>query len=249
MIKNHILIVEDEAIVASDIQHSLQKLGFSVIGIESSGENALKFLTNNQPDLILMDIMLQGQLTGLDTAEIVLNKYSIPIIFLTAYVDDVTLNRAKLCEPFGYIIKPFKEIELQTAIEMALYKFKKEEDLIKERNLLYSLMDQSKIINDTLFIKSDNKIVKINLSEIYYIEANQSEVLIYTLKNTYNLQISFSEMQIKINANFINISDQFLVNKYKIQRIDFPTIYLKDIFKVLLIKNEDETNINHLFNL
>lgn len=249
MIKNHILIVEDEAIVASDIQHSLQKLGFSVIGIESSGENALKFLANNQPDLILMDIMLQGQLTDLDTAEIVLNKYSIPIIFLTAYVDDVTLNRAKLCEPFGYIIKPFKEIELQTAIEMALYKFKKEEDLIKERNLLYSLMDQSKIINDTLFIKSDNKIVKINLSEIYYIEANQSEVLIYTLKNTYNLQISFSEMQIKINAHFINISDQYLVKKYKIQRIDFPTIYLKDIFKVLLIKNEDETNINHLFNL
>lgn len=249
MIKNHILIVEDEAIVASDIQHSLQKLGFSVIGIESSGENALKFLANNQPDLILMDIMLQGQLTGLDTAEIVLNKYSVPIIFLTAYVDDVTLNRAKLCEPFGYIIKPFKEIELQTAIEMALYKFKKEEDLIKERNLLYSLMDQSKIINDTLFIKSENKIVKINLSDIYYIEANQSEVLIYTFKNIYNLQISFSEMQIKINANFINISDQYLVNKNKIQRIDFPTIYLKDIFKVILIKNEDETKIYHLFNL
>ena len=132
---------------------------------------------------------------------------------------------------------------------MDLYKFKQEVDLIKERNLLYSLMDQSKIINDILFIKSDNKIVKINLSEIYYIEANQSEVLIYTLKNTYNLQISFSEMQIKINAHFINISDQYLVNKYKIQRIDFPTIYLKDIFKVLLIKNEDETNINHLFNL
>ncbi|MBP6090664.1 MAG: response regulator [Crocinitomicaceae bacterium] len=249
MIKNHILIVEDEAIVASDIQHSLQKLGFSVIGIESSGENALQFLEKNHPDLILMDIMLQDKLTGLDTAEIILKKFNIPIIFLTAYVDDVTLTRAKMCEPFGYIIKPFKEIELQTAIEMALYKFKKEDDLIKERNLLYSIMDQSKIINDILFIKSENKIVKISLSDIYFIESNQAEVSIFTKDITYNLQISFHEMEVKLNTNFINISDQYLINQQKIQRIDFPTIYLKDIFKVLLITKEEEVLINHLFNL
>jgi CheY-like chemotaxis protein len=249
MLKNHILIVEDEAIVASDIQHSLQKLGFFVIGIAASGEVALTMIKNQQPDLILMDIMLQGQLTGLDTAELIMKSYTIPIIFLTAYVDEVTLSRAKKCEPFGYIIKPFKEIELQTAIEMALYKFKKEDELIKERNLLYSIMDHSKIINDTLFIKSENKIVKIQLGDIYFIEAIQSEIVIYTNSSTYKLHCSINEIKEKTGDIFILLSDLYLINQLKVQRIDYPTIYFKDIFKVIKILKEDELTIDMIFNL
>lgn len=249
MLKNHILIVEDEAIVASDIQHSLQKLGFFVIGIAASGEVALTLIKDQQPDLILMDIMLQGQLNGLDTAELIMSSYTIPIIFLTAYVDEITLNRAKKCEPFGYIIKPFKEIELQTAIEMALYKFKKEDELIKERNLLYSIMDHSKIINDILFIKSENKIVKIQLGDIYFIKAIQSEIVIYTNSLTYKLQASINEIKEKTRDTFIQLSELYLINELKVQRIDYPIIYFKDIFEVIKIVNEDELTIDSLFNL
>ena len=246
MLKNHILIIEDEAIVASDIQYSLQKLGFFVTGVAASGELALSMIKSSQPDLILMDIILQGKLSGLDTAELIMKTYSIPIIFLTAYVDEVTLSRAKKCEPFGYIIKPFKEIQLQTAIEMALYKFKKEDDLIKELNLLYSIMDNSKIMNDMLFIKSENKIVKIKLTDIYFIHADQSEVVIYTNNSEFKLHSSINELKEKTGELFIQLSDQYLINKEKVLRIDYPTIYFKDIFKVI---NEDEPTINSLFNL
>ena len=249
MLKNHILIVEDEAIVASDIQYSLQKLGFFVTGVAASGELALSMIKSSQPDLILMDIMLQGKLSGLDTAELIMKTYSIPIIFLTAYVDEVTLSRAKKCEPFGYIIKPFKEIQLQTAIEMALYKFKKEDDLIKERNLLYSIMDNSKIMNDMLFIKSENKIVKIKLADIYFIHTDQSEVVIYTNNSEFKLHSSINELKEKTGELFIQLSDQFLINKEKVLRIDYPTIYFKDIFKVIKVINEDEPTIDSLFNL
>ena len=249
MLKNHILIVEDEAIVASDIQYSLQKLGFFVTGVAASGELALSMIKSSQPDLILMDIMLQGKLSGLDTAELIMKTYSIPIIFLTAYVDEVTLSRAKKCEPFGYIIKPFKEIQLQTAIEMALYKFKKEDDLIKERNLLYSIMDNSKIMNDMLFIKSENKIVKIKLADIYFIHADQSEVVIYTNNSEFKLHSSINELKEKTGELFIQLSDQFLINKEKFLRIDYPTIYFKDIFKLIKVINEDEPTIDSLFNL
>ena len=249
MLKNHILIVEDEAIVASDIQYSLQKLGFFVTGVAASGELALSMIKSSQPDLILMDIMLQGKLSGLDTAELIMKMYSIPIIFLTAYVDEVTLSRAKKCEPFGYIIKPFKEIQLQTAIEMALYKFKKEDDLIKERNLLYSIMDNSKIMNDMLFIKSENKIVKIKLADIYFIHADQSEVVIYTNNSEFKLHSSINELKEKTGELFIQLSDQYLINKVKVLRIDYPTIYFKDIFKVIKVINEDEPTIDSLFNL
>jgi DNA-binding LytR/AlgR family response regulator len=249
MLKNHILIVEDEAIVASDIQYSLQKLGFFVTGVAASGELALTMIKKNQPDLILMDIMLQGKLSGLDTAELIMKTYSIPIIFLTAYVDEVTLSRAKKCQPFGYIIKPFKEIQLQTAIEMALYKFKKEDDLIKERNLLYSIMDNSKIMNDMLFIKSENKIVKIKLADIYFIHADQSEVVIYTNNSEFKLHSSINELKEKTGELFIQLSDQYLINKVKVLKIDYPTIYFKDIFKVIKVINEDEPTIDSLFNL
>ena len=249
MLKNHILIVEDEAIVASDIQYSLQKLGFFVTGVAASGELALSMIKSSQPDLILMDIMLQGKLSGLDTAELIMKTYSIPINFLTAYVDEVTLSRSKKCEPFGYIIKPFKEIQLQTAIEMALYKFKKEDDLIKERNLLYSIMDNSKIMNDMLFIKSENKIVKIKLADIYFIHTDQSEVVIYTNNSEFKLHSSINELKEKTGELFIQLSDQYLINKVKVLRIDYPTIYFKDIFKVIKVINEDEPTIDSLFNL
>lgn len=249
MLKNHILIVEDEAIVASDIQYSLHKLGFFVTGVAASGELALSMIKSSQPDLILMDIMLQGKLSGLDTAELIMKTYSIPIIFLTAYVDEVTLSRAKKCEPFGYIIKPFKETQLQTAIEMALYKFKKEDDLIKERNLLYSIMDNSKIMNDMLFIKSENKIVKIKLADIYFIHTDQSEVVIYTNNSEFKLHSSINELKEKTGELFIQLSDQYLINKVKVLRIDYPTIYFKDIFKVIKVINEDEPTIDSLFNL
>jgi PAS domain S-box-containing protein len=124
-----ILVVEDEKIVAKDIQNRLKNFGYHVPAIASSGEEAIKKAAEFNPDLILMDIMLNKSMDGVETAKKIREMYDIPVVYLTAYADDSTLQRAKLTEPFGYILKPFEERELYTTIEMALYKHKMEKKL------------------------------------------------------------------------------------------------------------------------
>src|SRR6056297_653681 len=119
-----ILIVEDERIIALDLKKRLERFGFSSPEIVSNGEDALKAAESMQPDIILMDIMLGGPIDGIDAAKSIKETLSIPVIFLTAYSNENTLDRAKEAEPYGYILKPFKERELYTTIDIALYKFK-----------------------------------------------------------------------------------------------------------------------------
>ncbi|MCW8963325.1 MAG: response regulator [Gammaproteobacteria bacterium] len=122
MPKHKILIVEDEAIVAEDIRQHIEEEGYQVVNTVDSGEKALAFLQNERVDLILMDIMLAGEIDGIDTASQVKKLYLIPIIFLTAYSDQKKLERARMAEPYGYLIKPFDERELKSTLTMALYK-------------------------------------------------------------------------------------------------------------------------------
>ncbi|HEX2694809.1 MAG TPA: HD domain-containing phosphohydrolase [Acidobacteriota bacterium] len=126
MPKIRILVVEDESLVARDIQNMLRSLGYEVTGIVASGEQAIKNASASVPDLVLMDIVLKGDIDGIAAAEKLWEEYGIPVIYLTAYADDTTFERAKLTKPFGYLLKPFEERELQTTIEIALYKSKME---------------------------------------------------------------------------------------------------------------------------
>ncbi|MCZ7402758.1 MAG: response regulator [Candidatus Methanoperedens sp.] len=131
---NQILVVEDEIIVADYIRKSLQNMGYSVPSIVSSGENAIKEIEKNNPDLVLMDIVLEGKMDGIEAAEIIRSRFNIPVVYLTANSEENILERAKITEPFGYIIKPFNERDLRTNIEIALYKHKMEREL-KDREL------------------------------------------------------------------------------------------------------------------
>jgi two-component system, response regulator PdtaR len=121
-----ILVVEDENIVALSIKNKLISLGYSVPSTASSGEDAITKADLFYPDLVLMDIMLRGDMDGIEAANEIRIKFDIPVIFLTAYTDDRTLERAKVAEPYGYISKPFKEQDLKSNIEIALHKHGKE---------------------------------------------------------------------------------------------------------------------------
>ncbi|MDZ7344982.1 MAG: response regulator, partial [candidate division KSB1 bacterium] len=132
MRNNHptkILVVEDESIVAKHIQTSLERLGYVVPVVASSGEDAIENAALVQPDLVLMDVKLKGMMDGIEAAEKILHQLDVPIVYLTAYADDDTLKRAKITEPYGYILKPFQERELHTTIEMAINKHKVERKL------------------------------------------------------------------------------------------------------------------------
>lgn len=124
-----IMVVEDEKIVARDLKLSLESLGYQVPAIVASGELAIQQALNLRPDLILMDICLQGNIDGIKAAGIIVENLDIPIVYLTAHSDDATLGQAVLTRPFGYLIKPFEERELRTVIEVALHKYELERQL------------------------------------------------------------------------------------------------------------------------
>lgn len=122
MASAQIMVVEDESIIAEDIQAMLESLGYRVPAIALSGEEAIKKAGETHPDLVLMDIVLKGKMDGVEAAEYLRAHHHMPVIYVTAYADEKTLRRAKITQPFGYILKPFDERELYTAIELALYK-------------------------------------------------------------------------------------------------------------------------------
>ena len=122
MAKPKAFIVEDSFVVALHLQTTLESEGYSVVGKSDSGEDALVQIEKNRPDLVLMDIMLTGQLDGIQTASIIKDKFNLPVIYITALTDASTIQRAKVTEPYGYLTKPFEDREIFTVIEMALYK-------------------------------------------------------------------------------------------------------------------------------
>lgn len=134
-----ILIVEDEAIVARDIALQVQAMGYTVVGSTALGEEAVGLAGMWRPDLVLMDIQLAGELDGIAAAQTIREEFAIPVVFLTAYAADDILERAKLTEPFGYILKPFSERELSTVLAMALYKHQAETRLLITTRQLQAL--------------------------------------------------------------------------------------------------------------
>jgi CheY-like chemotaxis protein len=123
-----VLIVEDERIVAGDLRARLRRMGYRVVGIASTGVDAIHAADEHHPDLVLMDIRLEGAMDGIQAADTIRRAHNIPIIYLSAYADQSTVERAKVTEPFGYLLKPFEDSELRTTIEMALYKRSMEQE-------------------------------------------------------------------------------------------------------------------------
>jgi PAS domain S-box-containing protein len=151
-----ILIVEDEGIEALDIQHRLISLGYPTPDIAFSGEEAVQKAGEISPDLVLMDIMLPGEIDGITDAELIKACLDIPVIYLTAYADDNTLQRAKITEPNGYIIKPFRERELHITIDMALYKHQIEKKLKESEKWLATTL---RSIGDAVITTDQNGLV------------------------------------------------------------------------------------------
>ena len=126
MAKEQILIVEDEFIVARDIQNCLRDMGYAVPDVTSSGDQAIQKAATARPDLVLMDINLAGEMDGVAAAGEIRRRFNIPVVYLTGYADEDTLERAKTTEPSGYIVKPYDDAELRAVVEMAIYKHKTE---------------------------------------------------------------------------------------------------------------------------
>ena len=128
MYDSKILIVENDYIVAEDLKQILEKMGYDIRGITATGQDAITKTGETNPDLILMDIMLNGNMDGIEAAQQIHNIYNIPFVYLSAYLDNATLKRAKITEPYGYISKPFDNMRMQSTIERAVYNHQKDQN-------------------------------------------------------------------------------------------------------------------------
>jgi CheY-like chemotaxis protein len=158
--KARILVVEDEAIVAMDIKMRLLKLGYEVVKVVSSGKDAVSAAEQLRPEMVLMDISLKGSMLGTEAAQKIHAILDIPIVFLTAYADEKTLDGAKTAEPFGYITKPFEDTDLRVTMEISLYKAKAEKER-KELNLrLQKALDEIKTLSGLIPICASCKKIR-----------------------------------------------------------------------------------------
>lgn len=243
-----VVIVEDESIVAKDLEMSLKGMGYRVLGTASTGEKAIKLVNETLPDIILMDIMLKGPMSGIEAAEEIRSKHNIPLIYLTAYADSSTLNKAKVTEPHGYIIKPYKEIDVQTAIELAIYKHKKEGELRKVKDFLSNLTtkDNSK---DYLFVKSKSKLVKVKTSDIYFVEALKDYVSVNISNGRYTIHSTMKDIMRKLpEEEFIRIHRSFIVRLDKIAEIDNMNLVLENNRKVIPIGGSYREELQNRIN-
>ncbi|WKV13018.1 response regulator [Marivirga harenae] len=215
--KLKILIVEDEMLIGANISLQLNELGYEVTGIIPRGEEALQQIEKNTPDIMLLDINLKGDLDGIETALTMQKTHDIPIIYLTANTDDAHFNRAKATKPFGFISKPFKKLDLQRTIELTINQM---ESKVKNNADLESQNNNSFLLSDCIFVRHLNSMVKVDIKDILYIEAERNYCRIFSNSKEYLVVMSLKEMDEKLPAkHFLRTHRSYIINLSQIKEI------------------------------
>ncbi len=213
-----ILVVEDEMIIAAKISMQLTSLGYEVTGILPRGEQAIQHVKENKPDIILLDINLKGQIDGIETARQIQQFAEIPIIYLTANSDEATFNRAKPTKPFAFISKPFKQLDLQRAIELTISRMAENDTGINNENTIGE--EQPFILSDRIFVRHKEKMVKIMIADIHYMEADRNYSRIFTSNREYLLSITLKTIEEKMSMQlFMRIHRSYLINITQVDEV------------------------------
>lgn len=232
-----VLIVEDEVLVAEDLAADLKDMGFDVIDIAISGEECFASFEKNQPDVILMDIRIKGELSGIEVAKKLKEKASTPIIYLTSNTDSVTMTAAIESHPQSFISKPYNRKDLKAAIEIAIINH-------NEKELENSTKDQP--LQATVFVKNGEYYQRVELNEILYIEASGSYSTVFTEKKQYILSTNLHSFENKIeNPNFIRIHRSYIVNINNIEGIGLNSVIINN--KELPISAPHRNDVTKLF--
>lgn len=211
-----ILIVEDEMIIAANISLQLTTLGYEITGIIPRGEEALLHIKENTPDIVLLDIQLKGKIDGIETAQIMQKSFNIPIIYLTANADDEHFNRAKSTDPYAFISKPFKKLDLQRAIELTIKRIQNEDKEVDASEEKLSPF----ILSDSIFVKHHEKMVRVDIKDILYIEAERNYCRIHSKLKEYLLVMTLKDLDEKLpNKHFIRVHRSFIVNLSQIDEV------------------------------
>ena len=212
-----ILVVEDEMLIGAKISMLLTNLGYEVTGILPRGEDAIIHVEENKPDIIVLDINLKGEIDGIETAAI-LQRKNIPVIYLTANSDDATFNRAKLTGPTAFISKPFKQLDLQRAIELTIVHLAHTDPYSVTPTEVHE--EQPFILADRIFVRYTGRMVKIMLMDILYMEADRNYSRIFTSQKEFLLSVTLKYIEEKLSIPFfMRIHRSYLVNMMHIDQV------------------------------
>jgi len=207
-----ILIVEDELIIASDIEMTLEDLGYTVTKIVDNTTDALKSIQNNKPDLILLDINLEGDTDGVMLAEDINKLYQIPFVYLTSNTDPLTINRVKRTRPAGFIVKPFSDKDLQSNIEIALFS-----------NNQTTIDKKAK----DFFIKDGSSLIKIKVDELLFVQADDNYTRFFTTTDEHLISLTLKKVSEKLSTNpFVRIHRSYIININFIDRIQDGYVFI-----------------------
>jgi len=223
-----VVMVEDEFIIAKDIATHLEYLGYEIAGVFESGEEAITFFKTRSADILLLDIHIKGPLDGIETAEIISGYTDIPIIYITAFSDSTTRERAIKTGPHAFIIKPFNFDNLNSAIELALYNYSNKRKAVPERTGKITLPETDGFTgNGVLFIKSNKRFEKLSKEKILYVEAQGSYCVVVTNERNYTLAQNLQHFIERLNhKNFIRIHRSYVVNLAHIHTIEENEVLL-----------------------
>lgn len=219
MTKPKILISEDEVIIAEDLAACLEELGYQTCAIDS-GEDTITMIRTMRPDLVLLDVNLKGEIDGIEIGSRIKEEFGIPFIYLTAYADKATLDRAKKTEPDGFLAKPFDEKNLRSAIELALYKHDAGQRPI-DNDMPTKSLKESDTTTDYIFVKVKHRIIKVHYSDILWVEAYDNYSFIVTADQKYLVSSTLKDMEHKLPAgNFVRVHRSYIANLDKVEALE-----------------------------
>jgi DNA-binding LytR/AlgR family response regulator len=220
MSKFKIIVVEDEALIADNIADILESCGYEIPAVCGKAEAALMEIEVKKPDLVLLDINLNGNLDGIDLAHEINKRFKIPFIFLTSNSDGKTIDRAKLTSPAGFIVKPFNKADLQSSIEIAIYK--------KNQKQLESETTNTNAKSSTFFfVKEKQSFIKVEYTNILYAEACDNYTIIYTKTGKHIVSQTLKVIEDRlVEYGFFRVHRTYLVNLNSIDRIDVKSLII-----------------------
>ncbi|WP_185152875.1 LytR/AlgR family response regulator transcription factor [Fulvivirga aurantia] len=219
MEKVKILIVEDERIIAEDLSDILMSNDYEVCDICKSFSSVIYAIEKHHPDLILLDIKIQGDRDGVDVAHRLRDDYSIPFVFISSHSDPSTVKRAVEVNPYGYLVKPFEDEDVIVAVELALSNFAKEQN--------ESIKDF--VLNDCLFVREKNLSIKIPFSDIQYIKAEGNYSTIVANDKNHVLRATLKEIEQKVPSHlFYRSHKSYIINLGRVSAINSDSIYVND---------------------
>ena len=220
MSKVKVLIVEDNRIVAADIAATLQQIGYEISGMLAKGEDVKSHIEKEKPDVILMDVNLEGEMDGIDVSKKVLEEYQLPVIFLTANSDKETFERAKETKPYAFILKPFDRFDIEHSIELAMSRFAQSQEHLKEEEMEEADASPTFVLKDRIFVKSKDAMIKIFLDDILWIEADNNYCFLHTPQKKHLITVNLKRMEAKlVHPNFMRVHRSYIINLEKLDKV------------------------------